>query len=753
MNAAGEPVDLGIPGLADAVEVGRGGFAVVYRCHQERFGRTVAVKVLRDAINDETARVRFQRECLAMGMLSGHPNIVTVYEAGFRGAGDPYIVMDFMRGGSLADELVARGPLPWQEVVHDAVMLLGALHSAHAAGVLHRDIKPENVMRSTYGGVKLTDFGIARLRHGPQTRTEGLTASIPHVAPELIAGGPATVQSDLYAVGSTMFHLLAGSPAFLRDTDESILPALARIAADPVPDLRGSGIPEEVCRVIEQLMDKEPHDRPGSARSVAEQLQNLQRSAGLPVTQLAIADVDPAQSGAGALGTSPPTPAPVAPLPPPPPAPSRPPATTPASKGSAWRIVGWLGGVLAVAALAAASIVLSRSGAPGPAPQAQVSAEPAASEGASGSTPAPAANGSTAGTGSPPDAPLEPLLPEGGVRAGVPPADPDPPASFDTSFATDGHPETAWAVSGDGVGTTLTLDFGRPVRIRSIGIIPGESRVDPEGERTDHYRRSRRIARARYIFEQADATEVRFTGSADWDMEVVEVDLVTASLTIEILESTPGRDRVAISEVEVLGTADPGLPAGTLEALPDGGLDAEPRPPAPPPPPDEVTTRYVFPVYPPARTSYSRGHNEYPGLDIYAPCGTPVVAPTAGRVDEVQRTDEWQPRRDLGATRGGIFVTFVGDDGVRYLFSRLSEVAAGLEPRDTVVPGQLLGAVGRSGRGDDTLCHTHMGLSRPGSGPQDWRPRRGEIDPYPYVQAWRNGRDRSPRGELQRLRG
>lgn len=177
---------------------------------------------------------------------------------------------------------------------------------------------------------------------------------------------------------------------------------------------------------------------------------------------------------------------------------------------------------------------------------------------------------------------------------------------------------------------------------------------------------------------------------------------------------------------------------------------AERIPPAQPPPPAEVDGPYVFPVYPPARASYGPGHNSYPGTDLYSPCGTAVVAPTSGTLDEVQPNDRWNPRHNLGPTRGGIFVSLIGDDGVRYYISHFAELASGLRPGDAVAAGALLGTVGRTGTAHNTPCHLHFGISPPGSGPRDWRPRRGVVDPFPYLEAWREGRERSPRKEVAR---
>ena len=137
---------LGVPGLADVVEIGRGGFAIVYRARQVAFSRTVAVKLLARPDLDQQMLRRFQLECEAMGQLSWHPNIVVVHDTGATSAGLPYLIMEFLQHGSLGDRLKRQGPSPWEEVAQVGVQVAGALHAAHQAGLIHRDIKPDNIL-------------------------------------------------------------------------------------------------------------------------------------------------------------------------------------------------------------------------------------------------------------------------------------------------------------------------------------------------------------------------------------------------------------------------------------------------------------------------------------------------------------------------------------------------------------------------------------------------------------------------------
>ena len=221
-----------------------------------------------------------------MGMLSSHPNIVTVFDAGLTDDGEPYLIMEYMPDGSLDDRL-ADGALPWSEVADVGVKLAGALETAHEATVLHRDVKPANVLRSPFGEPCLSDFGLARF--GGNAKTTGIvTATLLHAPPEIIASQPATPQSDVYSLASTLFTLLVGEAPFWQPTDDSLFPLLARIADDPVPDLRGRGVPPGLCEVIERGMSKAPEDRPPSAAAFGSALRDAQQQAGLTPTSMLI---------------------------------------------------------------------------------------------------------------------------------------------------------------------------------------------------------------------------------------------------------------------------------------------------------------------------------------------------------------------------------------------------------------------------------------------------------------------------------
>lgn len=151
--------------------------------------------------------------------------------------------------------------------------------------------------------------------------------------------------------------------------------------------------------------------------------------------------------------------------------------------------------------------------------------------------------------------------------------------------------------------------------------------------------------------------------------------------------------------------------------------------------------RYTFPIHG-CSASYGRTHHDYPATDIFAGRGCRFVAPISGRVDEVSRVDRWSPATDLGSQRGGRSVSIVGNDGVRYYGSHLMRVADGIRPGVLVRRGQTLGYVGHSG--DASATHLHFGISWP-TRHGIWWVRRGEVWPWPFLDAWRSGEPhRSP---------
>jgi murein DD-endopeptidase MepM/ murein hydrolase activator NlpD len=160
------------------------------------------------------------------------------------------------------------------------------------------------------------------------------------------------------------------------------------------------------------------------------------------------------------------------------------------------------------------------------------------------------------------------------------------------------------------------------------------------------------------------------------------------------------------------------------------------------PPP---TTPYRLPVDPELGPGWNPTHASYPATDVFLPCGTDVVSPVRGTVLEVRRIDSWDPVVDNPATRGGRSVSILGADGVRYYFAHFQSIQPALAVGQTVDPGQRLGALGDSGR--TSACHLHFGISPPCPG-KEWSVRRGVVWPYPYLDSWRAGGQRSPADEV-----
>jgi non-specific serine/threonine protein kinase len=277
--------ELSAAGFDDAEEIGRGGFGIVFRCKQAALGREVAVKVLTAELDQN--RERFVREQRAMGVLTGHPNIVGVLHVGETDSGYPYLVMQYHRPGSLDARIHKLGALPPDEVLRLGVKLAGALETAHRAGILHRDIKPANILYTDFGEPALSDFGIAHITGGFKTATGVFTGSPAFTAPEILSGDPPSQASDVYGLGATLFAALTGHAAFERRSGEQVIAQFLRIASESAPDLREGGVPDDVAAIVETAMARDPHDRP-SVVELCTEIQRVQARHGFPVDEMAL---------------------------------------------------------------------------------------------------------------------------------------------------------------------------------------------------------------------------------------------------------------------------------------------------------------------------------------------------------------------------------------------------------------------------------------------------------------------------------
>ena len=302
-------------------ELGRGGFAVVYLAKQPVLNRTVALKVLTHIDpNDADALHRFEAECQAIGSLSWHPHVVTVYDVGRTADGRPFMAMENLPSGSLQTKLHEHGSAPWTEAVRVGIQIADALAAAHDEGILHRDVKPANVLTDRLGEYRLADFGIARFGEVSRTATGVITGTIAYTAPDVLAGARHSVQADLYSLGAMLHCLVTGKTPFVGDNDESLVTIMFRATTEPAPSLLSEGVPPLFAALVDGLMAKDPARRPSSAIEVGQWFQKIQQENGLAVTPLRSApNAQPAApAGAANYTGGMATPAPTSSTPPPP---------------------------------------------------------------------------------------------------------------------------------------------------------------------------------------------------------------------------------------------------------------------------------------------------------------------------------------------------------------------------------------------------------------------------------------------------
>ena len=164
--------------------------------------------------------------------------------------------------------------------------------------------------------------------------------------------------------------------------------------------------------------------------------------------------------------------------------------------------------------------------------------------------------------------------------------------------------------------------------------------------------------------------------------------------------------------------------------------------------PAQAAPIFIFPVAD-CEVNYARAHHDYAATDILAKKGCKFVSPVNGVIDEVNRVDNWSGKTNLGVDRGGLYVSIIGDDGVRYYGSHLSSVVASIQPGVVVKAGRVLGKIGSTGSARGTAPHLHFGISWPTpTEPNVWWVRRGVVLPFKYLDAWKSGKDLSPVKEV-----
>jgi tetratricopeptide (TPR) repeat protein len=288
-------------------KIGQGGMGEVYRARDNRLGRFVAVKLLtRDSCSNPAFIERFAREAKAASSLN-HPGICTIHDIGEH-EGRPFIVMEYLEGSTLADELSA-GPLPTEKMLDLALQIVDALAAAHAAGILHRDIKPANICVIEDGRTKLLDFGLATLPQrqvDPEAPTmkvaEPLTlpgmefGTLGYMSPEQALGETLDDRSDLFSLGVVLYEMATGFPPFSGSTPAAIYDAILNRPADP-PSLHVDQLPTALDDVILMLLNKDRAARYRSASALHDDLARI-RSDPLSTPNVSHAALDQAREAA-----------------------------------------------------------------------------------------------------------------------------------------------------------------------------------------------------------------------------------------------------------------------------------------------------------------------------------------------------------------------------------------------------------------------------------------------------------------------
>jgi dienelactone hydrolase len=257
-------------------QLGAGGMGVVYRAHDTRLKRTVALKFLSySRAEDSDAKERLVQEAQAASALD-HPNICTIHEIDETADGQLFVAMAYYDGETLR-ERTARGPLPIEEALDIVTQVARGVAAAHDAGIVHRDIKPGNIMVTRRHEVKLLDFGIAKqLGQTALTRTGTMLGTVAYMAPEQVTGRGVDNRSDVWALGVVLYEALTGRLPFSGEHEVAIAHAIVTETPTPLRTVRAD-VPEAVDAIVTRALQKEPGFRFASARAFVDGVESLQR--------------------------------------------------------------------------------------------------------------------------------------------------------------------------------------------------------------------------------------------------------------------------------------------------------------------------------------------------------------------------------------------------------------------------------------------------------------------------------------------
>lgn len=273
-------------------KIGSGGMATVYKAKDTLLNRFVAIKVLRDSLEDDKGVVaNFVKEAQSSASLV-HNNIVSVYDVGEED-GINYMVMEYVDGMTLKEYIKMRGALPWQEACDFAIQIGQGINEAHSINIVHRDIKPQNILMTKDKILKVTDFGIAKAIAGDTTVVNGnVLGSVHYISPEQARGGMTDARSDIYSLGVVLYEMLTGKVPF--DGDNAVSVALMHLEKEPVNvKVVNLDVPTDLAYVTMKAISKEQNARYESVSELVEDLHAVLADEPLPSREEELAEPDP----------------------------------------------------------------------------------------------------------------------------------------------------------------------------------------------------------------------------------------------------------------------------------------------------------------------------------------------------------------------------------------------------------------------------------------------------------------------------